>query len=126
MNITIVTLPHKAQRYDTGGDWQFDEKGNLLISVSELGNWKREFLVAMHELIEAALCKDVGITTEEVDDFDMAWEEHDGIEEPGDDPAAPYYHLHQIALAFEHHLAVALGINFRQHDRGIIEGGEPK
>jgi hypothetical protein len=121
MDITIRTIPHKQQRYDTCGDYLNDDKGNLSVTISDLGDWKREFLVAEHELIEYVLCKIAGISVESIDAFDMAWNEHDGIEEPGDDPEAPYYEQHQIALAYEHSLAVDLGINFKQHDRQLMK-----
>ena len=62
MNITIKTIQHSKQRYDTCGDWWFDKKGNLQIRVSDMDNWKYEYLVGDHEVREALLCKDRGIT----------------------------------------------------------------
>ena len=126
MNVTKTTIPHSAQRYSTSGDWQIDEKGNISITVSDLHDWKREWLVGQHEEIETVLCTIAGITQAMVDAYDMAWKEHDGIEEPGDDPDCPYYQQHQIALAYEHSLAVDVGVNFKQHDRALLEGDEPK
>ena len=83
MNITIKTIQHNRQRYDTCGDWWFDKKGNLQVRVSDMNNWKYEYLVADHEVREALLCKDRGVTQKEVDEFDMGWQRHNGLLEPG-------------------------------------------
>ena len=37
MNITIKTIAHDKQRYDTVGDWWFDDEGDLQIRVSRVG-----------------------------------------------------------------------------------------
>jgi len=106
----MTTIPHKVQRYDTAGDWQFGKKQNLVVSVSVLGDDDCEFLVGLHELVEAWLCKKHGITQAQVDAFDMAWQPHDGIEEPGEDPDAPYFDEHQIASAVERIVQKSLGV----------------
>lgn len=74
MNIIIKTIPHKEHRYDTVGNWWFDEKGNLEIRVSDMKNWKYEFLVALHELVESALCKSRNIKEKDVTNFDVQFE----------------------------------------------------
>jgi len=119
MNITITTIPHKAQRYPTAGDWQIDTLGNLLITISALGDWRYEFLVALHELVEVVLCIARGIPQDIVDAFDMAWQEHDGLEEPGDDPAAPYHKEHQLAECFERWAAVLLLVKWRDYEKAL-------
>ena len=45
MKITIDTIPHNQQRYPTVGDWAFDSNGNLIIAVSDLGDWRYNALV---------------------------------------------------------------------------------
>ena len=123
MNITIKTIPHNAQRYDTCGDWWFDEAGDLEIRVSDMGNWKYEALVAFHELAEVLLCKDRGITTEMVDAFDMAFEakrEVGNVDEPGDDPACPCRKEHFFATTVERALSAELGVDWSAYDEVVV------
>ena len=115
MRIVIETIEHKDQRYDTVGDWQFigDE---LVIKVSKLGDEAYEFLVGIHEAIEAFLCKAYGITTEEVDAFDMA---NKDSSDPGSIPTAPYYRQHLIATILEHVIADELEVDWDMYDSRI-------
>ena len=111
MNIIMETIPHKRMRYDTLGDWMETESG-LLIQVSDRCNKdfktdKGESQCKVHELIEAILCLDRGITAKVVDKFDFKFK---GKGEPGDDPKAPYGKEHRFAMIMEHMLA---------HERGI-------
>ena len=69
MNITTTIV--KAMRYKTVGDWTFDDFGNLQIQVLDTGNEQYNTLIAVHELVEAALCRFAGITSEQVDEWDM-------------------------------------------------------
>src|SRR5271168_4307441 len=105
MLITIVTIPHDQQRYETCGDWQWDKKGNLLITVSDMKNWRKNFLVAYHELIEVMLCRARSISQQEVDGFDLQYEAvrppDDITSEPGDSPLAPYNKEHVFATKQE-------------------------
>ena len=127
MNITIRTIDHKSQRYDTCGDWKFEENGDLTITVSLMDNWKYEMLVAFHELIEVLLCKDRNITDEQVMAFDRMFEEMRtkypsivGDREPGNDPAAPYAREHQTATGMEHAMAAELGVDWSEYANKII------
>ena len=116
MKIIIETIPHKDQRYPTVGDWQFlgDE---LLIRVSEMGDWKKEALVGIHELVEALLCRNRGIEQEEVDKFDMAYKGADM--DPGNDPHAPYNEQHFIASTFEESLQEDLSVDEEDYENAI-------
>jgi hypothetical protein len=118
MKVTIETIPHECQRYPTVGDWWW-EGDNLQIRVSELGDWRKEMAVAFHELFEVLACKASGITQETVDEFDMSWTPHDDIDEPGDDPKAPYHREHLGALKAEMSLADALGLDWTEHGDAI-------
>ena len=111
--IHIETIDHSLQRYDTAGDWQVFEDGGWLISVSKIGNWKYEFLVGLHELVECALCVDNGITQETVDYFNMNFK---GPGEPGDDRSCPYYYPHQWASVVERFAAVLLGVHWASYE----------
>jgi hypothetical protein len=127
--IVINIIDHKDQRYPTVGDWQF-KKDTLEINVSNLGTdlpgTKMNCLVALHELVEALLCKFSvpEVTEDQVDAFDIAFEESrkEGDEsEPGDDLRAPYHSQHKIATDIEKYLAVALEVNWEEYEKRINE-----
>lgn len=122
MKITIETIPHGEQRYPTIGDWLFDEAGDLQIRVSSMGNWKYEALVAHHELIEALLCKDRGITWEMVDAFDKEFNRRRAFAEggePGDAPDCPYRKEHFFATTAERTLAEAFDVDWFKYDAAV-------
>ena len=172
MRIIIETINHKDQRYNTCGDWQFMgntalvlkglfklrndlpafvsqeamEEKTLFVQVSKFGDWRYEFLVGIHEAIEAGLCKLHDVKGEDVDAFDIAFEDlrdrmtkklsvHEGdflndlrgIEswrllrsninaEPGDCHLAPYYEQHQVATGIERILAAMLGVSWTAYE----------
>ncbi len=124
MNINIETIPHAEHRYaGTCGDWWFDDARNLQIRVSDMGNWKYESLVAFHELAEVLLCKDRGITVEEVDAFDKAFEANrqpDDNSEPGDDPTCPCRKEHFFATTVERALSAELGVDWTEYDYAVM------
>jgi len=120
MRITIETIPHSKQRYKTVGDWRrLDFSDDLHITVSNLGDWRMEVLVAIHELIEALLCRVDGVAEAEVDIFDFDWAPHGNLEEPGDDVEAPYYEQHQRASGYERLLAADLEVSWVEYERAI-------
>ena len=120
MNINIRIIPHAEQRYDTCGDWWLSEAGDLEIRVSAMGDWRHEALVAHHELTEALLCKERGITTEQVDVFDRehveSWDRRKPFVEPGDHPEAPYHKEHFFATSVERLLCAELGVDWFDYD----------
>jgi hypothetical protein len=122
MRIKIITIPHEHQRYPTVGDWVYGPGEHLTIYISDMDNWKYEFLVAFHELAEVMLCKDRGITQEQVDDFDKEYEarrEEGDISEPGDSPLAPYTNEHKFATKLEQLMAQELGVDWREYDKTV-------
>lgn len=121
MKITIEVIPHLKQRYNTCGDWQFDKNGNLTIRVSEMPitGYKGSMLIAVHELVEALLCQDRGITTEMVDEFDLKFDPTADWE-PGDDPTCPCYKEHCLATGVERILASELDVPWLRYDSEII------
>lgn len=126
MEIKIKTIKHEDQRYATCGDWQFDEKGNLEITVSGMNNWKYEFLIAFHELAEVMICKSRDISQESVDAFDISFEkmreqfpEIIKDQEPGFFPTAPYRMEHEFATGIEKMMAGQLGVDWIQYDSEV-------
>ena len=122
MRIIIETIPHSDQAYPTVGDWRRDADGTLRIRVSEEIGDKHALLVAVHELVEVALCEDRGITTQAVDDFDKAYEaarRPGNFDEPGDDPAAPYRKEHFFATNIERLVAAELNVDWQKYDEAI-------
>lgn len=115
IKVTIETIEHSQQRYPTVGDWWFDSDG-LHIKVSGLSDWRYEALVAVHELIEAILCKHHLVSQEAIDAFDKQYEldraagKHSPSDEPGDDLDAPYRQEHCFATGIERMLAVELDV----------------
>lgn len=124
MNIKIEVIPHETHRYTTVGDWIFEPNGDLIIRVSKLSDWRREMLVAIHELVEVVLCKHDGVSQEVVDRFDMELEANrkegdDG--EPGDEPTAPYVKQHCIATGVERVLCAHLGVSWKEYEEELCE-----
>lgn len=95
--IDIKVIPHKEQRYDTAGDWQCNKR-KISLQISQMELMDYEFMVAVHELIEVYLCKKAGITTEDVDKFDMS---NPQLDDPGRSPKAPYHKQHMFAMKVE-------------------------
>lgn len=100
MEIEVKTIPHASQFYVTPGDWHFDRLGRLRIYVSELGNDDYNFLIAVHEMVEAYLCKKRGVNQDDVTNFDKMMLEK-GVDNPGDDVRAPYHKEHRVAIIIE-------------------------
>ena len=128
MRVIIRTIPHKDQPYNTVGMWRYNLKEKtLLIEVSECSDPWREFLIAIHEYVEAMLCLHAGITAQEVTDFDLWWEKEDNKtspNEPGDDPASPYRREHCSATGIERMIASYLNIDWFKYERELWKLGE--
>lgn len=112
MKISIETVPYEEQRYDTWGDWWF-EGDDLVVKVSKGGDWRSEFLVGLHEAVEAMLCKEDGITGREVTEFDLA---HPDSKQPGEERDAPYHAQHFVADICERIVCKALGMTWEEHE----------
>ena len=136
MKIVIETIPHDQHRYPTCGDWFKTDDGVIHIRVSDLGNWREELLIAVHELVEWAKCTQDGVTQEQVDRFDTTFEEAResalcdpaiaekekaliAIEEPGDSYNAPYRQQHCLATGIERILAAALNVCWSDYEKKL-------
>lgn len=122
MNTIIKVIEHHKQRYKTVGDWKFINNIYndfvLDITISDLGDSKMNCLIAIHEFIEAILCKfnDPEITTEQVDKFDL---DHPELEEPGESTDCPYMVQHLIANSVEIMMANILKVNWDEFERKV-------
>ena len=116
MKITIEVIPHRLQRYNTAGDWTIDVEGNIAIRVSDMGDWRYNAAVAVHELVEALLCRRAGVSQAEVDRFDDGFQ---GEGEPGDDHDAPYAQQHCFATAVERMLIAALEVPWDEYEKAV-------
>lgn len=99
-----------------------DNKGTRRITVSDMGNDDYEFLVAIHEMIEAKLCEKAGISDEAITAFDVKFESErkaGDVSEPGDEPTAPYARQHCIATAVERLMCAELGISWFDYEAAV-------
>lgn len=135
MNITIKTIPHNKQRYETVGDWWWD-RTNLHIRISDMKNPIYEWLVAEHEINEALRCKKDGVTQKDVDKFDIEYEkrrkkllsmnlskknrERVLSFEAGLDPKAPYRKQHQGATKIEKMSCRFHGEDWKKYDKTVM------
>lgn len=111
--VIIDVIPQDKQRYPTVGDWQWCN-GILVMHISDMENKDYEFMVVIHEMIEAWLCRKRGITQEMVD----AWDNGEGkdLEDPGSDERAPYHKEHMLALQIERALCDEMGLNWEEYE----------
>ena len=129
MKISIETIPHEKQSYETVGDWKFENGRLSKIYVSDMGNRDYEFLVGIHEAIEAWLCSTRGITEQKVNDFDFDYEEARECgtkarcgcrptkdSEPGFDRHAPYRNEHEFATKIEKMIAKKLNVDWKKYE----------
>jgi hypothetical protein len=121
MRIIIDTIPHSDQRYNTVGDY-FQAEDALVINVSQLADRREMLLIAIHELVEWALCDVAGISNEAIDAFDLQYPES-ADQEPGDSISAPYRRQHLIASGVEKILAAEMGVNWLEYETHCQEAG---
>jgi len=113
--------------FTTIGYWSWSEpqnSGTLHIEVVKMSDWRFEFAVWGHEIIEVAYCWLIGTTTEQADDFDAMYEKgyNDGTipktKEPGHDRKCPYHWGHMAGVAWEH---ICIFITFASWSKYLAE-----
>lgn len=114
MRIEIKSVPHAQHRYPTLGDYWRSADGMLYIRVSQLPDWRYEFLIALHELIEEAVTRHRGIAEPDIKAFDEA---HLDLDDPGMSPEAPYHREHVLATAIEMLVAQELGVDWMAYSK---------
>lgn len=118
--IRIRFIPQSEQRYDTCGDWLY-ENDTLHILVSKMPDERHQQLVAVHELAECLACNVCGITQEQVDAFDMG--PGADLDEPGMSPDAPYRAQHMTATKIERCLADAMNVDWLEYNVAVGDHG---
>jgi len=114
MRIEIKAIDPSAIRYSTCGDWEWLPDGSLQISVPDHGGQDNSaFLVALHEMAEAWMCKKSGITEEEVNRWDIS---HPDAIEPAEEVGSPYADEHAIATQVELKVCAGLNMDWNKHN----------
>jgi len=121
MNIIIKSIDPAAQRYVTTGDWIWLPDGTLQVFVPDYGNDNSAMLVALHEVVEAWLCRHDGIDEKVVSDWDIA---HPDAEEPAEVEGSPYMDQHSIATQVELKMCAGLGMDWNNHNRWVQNAGD--
>lgn len=114
MNYTLTVVPRKEVRNSGGGqvgDWTEDGK----ISTVNIGDDGSNFLVLLHELFEAELCRRAGITDAQV----TKWDKKNPDRDPGICSDCPYTAQHGGAMILERVAADLMGISFEAHEKRI-------
>lgn len=120
IHVEMQPIPMNLQRYKDIGDWVIDdgkEQVTFNCFVGDMENTDYNFLVLIHELIEAYLCYRRGITDEEVTRWDK---EHLDSDEAGALKGAPYHKEHTFATKVEAMLSDELGVVWPKYE-DIIE-----
>lgn len=113
--ILLEVIPHEQQRLGAPGDWFFTQEGNLTVRISDLGDWRYNFLVLRHEMDEAILCYFSGITTEMVDEDQAKAKPTDDPDSFSGYPGARLQNQHNDALAAEWQMSRLLGVDWAKY-----------
>jgi|YNPMSStandDraft_1061717.scaffolds.fasta_scaffold19792_6 hypothetical protein len=107
-----IAFDVEKQRYNTLGDYLIEDN-ELVIKISKIGDIY-QLVVMIHELVESLLCLLSGVEFQEIDEFDIEYENARERgektapcgcliqDEPGEDIHAPYNKFHKIAEIFEY------------------------
>jgi hypothetical protein len=127
LDITIKTVPERLVRAEQSGDWWYNHDRIVAAVIEGTYPPDNELMIGIHELVEAWLCRKLGITDKAVVDFDTMYEDerkhghHHDNDEPGDDPHAPYRLPHMAATHVERAVGSALDVIWREHERMICD-----
>jgi len=124
MKITLEVIPHEQQRLGAIGDWWFEQNGDLQVRVSDLGDDRYNFLVLRHEMDEAILCQQAGITTEMVDEDQKNAADTDDPDSFSGYPGARLQKQHNDALAAEWIMSRLLGVDWESYGEAAERVGK--
>ena len=125
--ICIKIIPHESQKYPTVGDYWYDKEGVLQVRVSDMQNDMYHKMIIIHELVEEAITNHLGITEQQITDFDLYYEERrkqgfvPEFSEPGFDRNAPYRLAHTFATGVEMGISAMTGVDFLDYDKAVNE-----
>jgi hypothetical protein len=120
-SIIVEVIPHRWREYDTIGNWSFAPDGMLVVFVSDTGSRASNEAIAVHEVVEALLCRFHKVSEESVTNFDLKFEKeraegkHSLDDEPGCDPRAPYRDWHLVAERFEREFLIQACVMWSKH-----------
>jgi hypothetical protein len=118
--ITIEFIKPEDNRYVTHGDW-YEKDGKLKITSTSYDNENGSFLVALHEFVEAWLCRHDGVDEMDVSAWDLC---NPDASEPGELEDAPYFKQHAVATQVEKIVCEAMGIDWEDHNRWVSEAAD--
>ena len=129
LNIIIRTAPERLVRAHQSGDWTYTERTILASVMEDTYPPQSELIIGIHEVIEAFLCRKMGITDAEVVAFDEKYEreraqgQHPEDAEPGDAEDCPYRIPHQAATHVERAACHALDVSWIEHE-SVVQQSE--
>lgn len=114
--IVIEFVPQYKQNYATLGDYGECEH-NVWFKITEFKD-KPAYSIAilLHEILEFYRNKQLGITIEEVDKFDLS---HPELDDPGLSKEAPYHKTHMEADAIERLAILFFGEDWVDYEEAI-------
>ena len=115
--IILEIIDHQDQRLHVPGDWFFTPDGNLTVRISDLGDWRYNFLVMRHEMDEAILCHFNRITTEMVDEDQKKGKPSDDPDSFSGYPGARLQNQHNDALAAEWQMSRLLKVDWKLYGK---------
>lgn len=121
-HISIYSVNHKDQAYETVGNFIEIDEECTDFEISKMSDWRMEYMVAVHEFLEYGLVKHAGIDVKSIDTFDKAFEKKrkkGNTDEPGDNKKAPYYEQHQFATSVEKMLCKKFGIKWKDYEKAV-------
>jgi hypothetical protein len=113
MDIRLKTVEYT--RYPTIGDY-YKEDGQDKITVLSTGIDTYDRLVAIHELVEQTCTQYLGITEEEITNFDLI---HLDADEPGELFNSPYKREHILAETIERLICNHLNIDWKEYNNHL-------
>jgi len=123
--ISVDVVPHAEQDYDTPAVWEEVVPAEWMVEVSDLGDFRYNFLTALGQQIELALCKQVGVTSQQIQAFAVAHgkrrragdSDYQGA--PGDHPDAPHKKPYRFAQQMLKQIAPELGVVWSRYQRAL-------
>lgn len=114
-NISGYAKHPLAMKYPTLDDWYYSPL-ETRVPIIDTGDVDINFLLFVHGLVEAHLCRKRGIKSRDVERYDAA---HLDADEPGELPDAPYYREHQQATDVEKILCQMLNISWEAYKQTL-------